>query len=152
MVRTSVLNDALKSMHNAEKQGKRQVMIRPSSKVIVKFLEIMQKHGYVSDFVEVDDHRNGKIVVQLHGRFVMVMVPVAVLRTIRAETVNYRLNKCGVISPRFNVKLADLEKWVVRLLPSRQFGYIVLTTSAGIMDHNEARRKHVSGKIIGYFF
>jgi small subunit ribosomal protein S15Ae len=62
------------------------------------------------------------------------------------------LNKTGVISPIYNVRLGDLEKWVVKLLPSRQFGYIVLTTSAGIMDHEEARRKHVAGKIIGFFY
>jgi len=45
MVKTSVLNDALNSINNAEKAGKRQVLIRPSSKVIVKFLSVMQKHG-----------------------------------------------------------------------------------------------------------
>lgn len=45
MVKTSVLNDALKRINNAEKAGKRQVLIRPSSKVIVKFLSVMQKHG-----------------------------------------------------------------------------------------------------------
>uniref|UniRef100_A0A8D0DGD0 Small ribosomal subunit protein uS8 n=1 Tax=Salvator merianae TaxID=96440 RepID=A0A8D0DGD0_SALMN len=56
------------------------------------------------------------------------------------------LGACGVISPRFDVQLKDLEKWQNNLLPSRQFGYIVLTTSAGIMDHEEARRKHTGGK------
>jgi len=86
--------------------------------------------GYIGEFEEVDDHRNGKIIVQLNGR----------------------LNKCGVISPRYNVRLGELEKWVVKLLPARQFGYVILTTSAGIMDHEEARRKHVSGKIIGFFY
>lgn len=45
MVRISVLNDALKSMYNAEKRGHRQVKIRPSSKVVIKFLIVMQKHG-----------------------------------------------------------------------------------------------------------
>jgi ribosomal protein S8 len=45
MVRVSVVNDALKSMYNAEKIRKRQVMIRPSSKVIIKFLTVMQRHG-----------------------------------------------------------------------------------------------------------
>ncbi|KAH8160430.1 hypothetical protein CIB48_g7823 [Xylaria polymorpha] len=124
------LEDALNAINNAEKKGKRQVLIRPSSKVIVKFLEVMQKKGYIGEFEQVDDHRSGKIVVQLTGR----------------------INKAGVISPRYNVHLSQLEKWVVKLLPSRQFGYIILTTSAGIMDHEEARRRHVSGKILGFFY
>jgi len=130
MVRISVLNDALNNIVNAEKRGKRQVLVRPSSKVVVKFLLVMQKHGYIAEFEEIDDHRSGKIVIQLNGR----------------------LNKCGVISPRFNVKLEDVEKWVNNLLPSRQFGYLVLTTSAGIIDHLEARRKHTGGKMIGFFY
>lgn len=46
----------------------------------------------------------------------------------------------------------QVEAWVARLLPSRLFGHIVLTTSAGIMDHEEARRKGVGGKVLGFFY
>ena len=73
--------------------------------------------GYIGEFEFVDNHRSGKIVVELNGR----------------------LNKCGAISPRFDIVAKDIESWVARLLPSRQFGHIILTTSQGIMDHEEAR-------------
>merc|ERR1712014_293666 len=66
--------------------------------------------GYIGEFEVVDDHRSGKIVVNLTGR----------------------LNKCGVISPRFDIAINDIEKWTNNLLPSRQFGKVVLTTSGGI--------------------
>nr|XP_035153869.2 40S ribosomal protein S15a-like [Callithrix jacchus] len=130
MVCMNVLVDALKSINNAEKRGKRHVLIRPCSKVIAWFLTVMTKHGYVGEFEITDDHRAGKPVVNLTGR----------------------LNKCGVISPRSDVQLKDLEKWQNNLLLFRHFGFIVLTTSAGIMDHEEARRKHTGGKILGFFF
>ncbi|KAJ1258664.1 hypothetical protein BS78_10G092800 [Paspalum vaginatum] len=82
MVRVSVLNDALKRMYNAEKCGKRQVMVWPPSK----------------DEFEFVNHRSGKIVVELNGR----------------------LNRCGVVSPRFDINVKQIESWTARLLPSRQ--------------------------------
>ena len=57
----------------------------------------MQKHGYINDFTIIDDARAGKIVVDLNGR----------------------LNKCGVISPRFDLKLKNFENFTSAILPSR---------------------------------
>jgi small subunit ribosomal protein S15Ae len=86
--------------------------------------------GYIGEFEIIDDHRANKIVVELNGR----------------------LNKCGVISPRFDVKVDEIEKWIVNLLPSRQFGHILISTTYGIMTHEEARRKKTGGKILGFFY
>ena len=41
----------------------------------------MIKHGYIGEFKIIDDHRGGKIVVNM----------------------TVRLNKCGVVVPRFDV-------------------------------------------------
>ncbi|VFV19667.1 40s ribosomal protein s15a-like [Lynx pardinus] len=77
----------------------------------------MMKHGYTDKFEIIDDHRTGKNCCEPHGQ----------------------VKQCGVISPRFDVQCKDLEKWQNNLLLSCQFGFIVLTTSAGSIDHEEAR-------------
>jgi small subunit ribosomal protein S15Ae len=112
------------------------------------FLPVIAIPGYIGEFEIVDDHRSGKIVVQLNGR----------------------LNKTGVISPRYNIQVGQIENWVNLLLPARGFGIIILvgrrsrtslarcanltsqTTSSGILDHDEARRKNVGGKLLGYVY
>jgi small subunit ribosomal protein S15Ae len=57
-----------------------------------------------------------------------------------------------VINPRFDVQVKDLDKITSQLLPSRQFGFVVLTTNVGIIDHEEARHKHLGGKLLGFFY
>ena len=78
----------------------------------------------------IDDHRSGKVVVDLIGR----------------------INKCGVISPRFDVTLPSIVQLASNILPSKQFGHLVMTTPYGIMTHEEARRKNTGSKIVGFFF
>ena len=50
MVRMNSLADCLKCINNAEKRGKRQVLIRPCSKVVIRFLTVMMKKGYIGEF------------------------------------------------------------------------------------------------------
>lgn len=71
------------------KRCKHQVLTRLCSKVIVQFLRVVRKNGYTGKFEITDDQRAGKIVVNPTDR----------------------LNKCRVISPRFDVKLKDLKIW-----------------------------------------
>eukprot|EP00826_Nyctotherus_ovalis_P020394 TRINITY_DN163_c0_g1_i10.p1 TRINITY_DN163_c0_g1~~TRINITY_DN163_c0_g1_i10.p1 ORF type:complete len:147 (+),score=33.30 TRINITY_DN163_c0_g1_i10:32-442(+) len=97
MVLMDVLSNCLKAIVNAERAGKRQVMLRPVNKIVIKFLRIMQKKSkrvlheleYVGEFEIVDDRRGKKIVLELLGR----------------------LNKCAVYSPRFDIKL---KVWLMR--------------------------------------
>ena len=83
MVLMNVLANACNAINNASKRAKRQVLIRPSSKVIIRYLKLMQKYGYIGSFEVIDDKRAGKIIVQLNGK----------------------LNKVGCISPRFDVQV-----------------------------------------------
>lgn len=89
----------------------------------------MMRQGYTGEFEIIADHRAGKIVNSTG-----------------------RLDKCdGVTSPGFDVQLKDLEKWQSNLLLPHQFGFIVLTTSAGFVDHKKQDRK-THRKIVGFFF
>ena len=129
-MRQDSLNDAMSVIKNAEKVGKGECTIRPSSKLIGRVLKVMQESGYISQFELVQDGRSGMFKVVLAGH----------------------INDCGVIRPRYSVKMSDLEKFEARYLPAQDFGVLILTTTKGVVTHSQAKQGGVGGKLLAYVY
>jgi len=133
MVMMDTLANAMAAITNAEMRRKKEVVIWPASKLIIRVLRVMQRHGYIGEFEYIDDGRWGKIVVQLLGR----------------------INKAGAIKPRWPVKYRDLIEmppWLRRFVPSRDIGIIILSTPQGVMSHKEAIERHTGGVLLAYVY
>ncbi|OIW04793.1 hypothetical protein TanjilG_11095 [Lupinus angustifolius] len=124
-----IMNEALSAIVNAERRGKSTVNLNPVSSVISSFLQIMKHRGYIKGFQVADPHRVGRITVELHGR----------------------INNCKAITYRQDIKAKDIEAYKSRTLPTRQWGYVVITTPDGVLDHEEAMKRNVGGQVLGYF-
>ncbi len=129
-----MLNDtlatALSAMLNKEKIGKKECIVRPSSKIIKAVLQIMNENNYVGSFEEVKTVKGSLLKVNLLGN----------------------INKCGAIKPRYSIKKGGYEKFEKRYLPAKDFGIIFVSTSKGIMTHTEAKKKNIGGKLLAYCY
>ena len=63
-----------------------------------------------------------------------------------------RINRCGVIKPRFSTKASEMEKWEKRFLPARNFGVLILSTNKGVMAHSDARAQSLGGQLLAYVY
>jgi small subunit ribosomal protein S8 len=124
------LANALSLMKNAEHRGKGTCRIKPSSKLIGGILNLLREKGYISEYEFIDDGKAGAFEVTLKGN----------------------INNCGVIKPRYPVKREDLEKWESRYLPARDFGLLILTTTNGVISHEEAKKQGIGGKVLAYIY
>ncbi len=124
------LANTLNTIYMASKSGKDQCLARPVSKVILEVLKIMQEKMYIGSFEVDKDNRGSTVKINLIGA----------------------LNKCGAIKPRFSVRLETFEKFEKRYLPAKDFGFLIVSTSKGIMIHNEAKEKKIGGKLLAYIY
>jgi small subunit ribosomal protein S8 len=124
------LADALSNMKNQENAGNLNCVVRPASKVIGNVLKIFKEHGYLKDFEFIQDGKGGRFKVRLAGK----------------------VNDCGVIRPRYVTKKLSFEKYEKRFLPATGFGVLIVSTSRGIMSHNEAKEKGIGGRLLCYVY
>lgn len=124
------LNDAMSIIKNAERVGRGECVVKPSSKLIGRVLKVMQEAGYIRQFEFVDDGRSGMFRVNLAGQ----------------------INDCGVIRPRYSVRTGELEKYEARYLPAQDFGVLILTTTRGVLTHTQAKQGGVGGKLLAFVY
>jgi len=128
------LNDpianVLSFINNYEKLGKKELTTNNNSKLIRNILTIMNEQGFIGTHEEIEDGRGNQLKINLIGS----------------------LNKCGVIKPRFKIKLADFEKYEKRFLPAKDFGVLLVSTNKGLMTHKEAKEKRLGGTLISFAY
>jgi small subunit ribosomal protein S8 len=126
----NILSNLFTTLYNNESRRKRECIVTPASKFASEVLRVMQKHRYIGEFEQIDDNRSGKFRIQLLAK----------------------INKCGIITPRFSVKKDAYLNWERQFLPAYSMGILLVSTSKGIMSHQEAVEQNLGGVLVGYVY
>ncbi|MFH1455541.1 MAG: 30S ribosomal protein S8 [archaeon] len=129
-----MLNDtlatALSNIQNATNASKKVCIARPASKMIMQVLQIMKDNHYVGDFKLIEDGCGNMIEINLIGA----------------------VNKCKAIKPRLSFTNNDYEKFEKRFLIAHGMGFILVTTSQGVMTLEQAQEKLIGGKLLAFVY
>lgn len=125
-----LVSDALSHLMNCSIRNKEVCTVKPVNKLLKDILKIFKTRGYVGEYEYIDNKKGGVININLIGK----------------------INKIGPIKPRFPCKAINYEKFEKRYLPSAGFGLIIVSTSGGVMTHEEAKKKKLGGRLIAYVY
>ncbi|MFB6099913.1 MAG: 30S ribosomal protein S8 [Candidatus Nanohalobium sp.] len=124
------LSDALSAINNAARNDKDYATVEPTSNLLKNVLVELQQNGYIGVFELVEDGQGGKFKIE----------------------VTDTINECRPVKPNFSVQNDEFDKWAKRYLPAQGFGDLIVTTSHGVMTHEEAREENLGGKLLGYVY
>jgi small subunit ribosomal protein S8 len=119
--------DALNMMRNATKARKEELVITRISNVFIEVLKIMKQKGAIKKY-------------KINPKDKSVEVTIG------------DLSECKAIKPRFTVQKNEIEKYERRYLPARNVGTMIVSTSKGLMTHDEAEQEGTGGCLIAYFY
>jgi small subunit ribosomal protein S8 len=97
---------------------------------VKQVLTVLKEKGYIGSFDFIDNGKSGNFKVELKGKII----------------------DCNVIKPRYSVRVKEFENWEKRFLPARDFGFLIMTTPKGIMDHKKAKEIGAGGKLIAFVY
>ena len=119
-----IVSDTLNKIMNAKKANKTYIVSTRFSKLLIKVLDMMKQYGYI-------DYTLNEGVLRVEMK---------------------ELSICSSIKPRYTENTENMEKYVRRFLPARDYGYVIISTSKGLMTNNEAKENNLGGSLIAYFY
>ncbi len=122
-----IVADALNMMRNAVKAKKEDIVIKRISNVFIEILKIMKQKGSIKKY-------------KINPKEKSVEISLG------------DLTDCKAIKPRFTVQKTEIERYTRRYLPARNLGTMIVSTSKGLMTHEEAEQEGAGGCLIAYFY
>ena len=129
MVMTDPIADMLTRIRNANLRKHPTVSV-PASKIKLDILRVLKEEGYISDFVKIEDEKQGMISI----------------------TLKY-VNKTSVIKGLKRISKPGLKVYAKRNeLPRvlNGLGVAIVSTSRGVMSDRSARKENLGGEILAF--
>ena len=120
--------DMLTRIRNANRVGRRMVLI-PKSKICTGIAQVLKDEGYIEEYDQVDDGKQGQIRVKLKY-------------SMTGEKVIHELDRESKPGRRIYRKVGDLPKVL------NGMGIAVVSTSKGVMSDRKAREQNVGGELL----
>jgi len=121
-----IIADGLNQIMNAKQVEKPKVKLRKYSKVLLNIFKMMKEKGYINYTVDEAE------------------------KTVTVKVI--KLNKCLAVKPRYYTGYSEIDKYLRRFLPSRNFGTLIISTNKGLMSHQDAIANKIGGSLIAYFY
>ena len=129
MVMTDPIADMLTRIRNANLRKHPTVSV-PASKIKLDILRVLKEEGYISDFVKIEDEKQGMISI----------------------TLKY-VNKTSVIKGLKRISKPGLKVYAKRNeLPRvlNGLGVAIVSTSRGVMSDRSARKENLGGEVLAF--
>ena len=119
-----IVSDTLNQIMNAKKAKKASVVVTKNSKLLRKVLDIAKESGYINYSVD-----ENEITIEI-----------------------LKINEFKAVKPRYTISVKNLNNYVRRYLPAKNFGFLIVSTNKGLMKHEEAQEKNLGGCLIAYIY
>ena len=112
---------------NAKKEKKENVKVKRISNLLIEILKIMKQKNAIKKY-------------KINSKDKSLDITIG------------DLTNCKAVKPRFTVKKDQIEKYRRRYLPARNLGVLIVSTTSGLMTHEEVVEEGKGGCLIAYFY